>query len=324
MSILDLHAHIILEEGFGQAGKFGPELSKDENGVPFFRVGEFQMKPMEYRGTAFMEMDLREERMEQMGIDRQLLSPNPLTMFHFIPDNLAIQYCRIHNDAMAKLVSNYPGKFYGAACLPMQNVDAAIEELNRAVKELGLVAAYTGTNYPYPLDDPRLDDFYRTLVELDVPLFLHPASSGGDKGPDDERLNRFNLTILLGYPYEEMVACATLLFGGVFERHPDVDICITHGGGALPYLYDRFVGMTQFGTWVPESIKEHGLQAMVRKLWFDAHVDGETAHNRLLEVVGQDRLVYGTNFGGWDTPSAADDFAASLTANGEKLLRLDR
>ena len=126
---------------------------------------------------------------------------------------------------------------------------------------------------------------------MNVPLFLHPASSGGDKGPDDSRLDRFNLTILLGYPYEEMLACATILFGGVLERHPKLDICISHGGGGLPYLFDRFVGMTKFGNWIPESIREHGFSHMLQKLWFDAHVDGETAHKRLLEVVGHDRLV---------------------------------
>lgn len=321
--VIDLHAHIILEAGFGVASKFGPELGRDKDGVPFFRIGDYQMKPIEYRGTVFMETDMRLERMERDAIDLQMISPNPLTMFHQIPAETAIRFCQIHNDAMAKVVRDHPGKLLGAACLPMQDIDAAITELHRAVKELGLVAAYTGTHYPFALDDPRMDDFYRELVALDVPLFLHPASSGGDKGPEDERLNRFNLTILLGYPYEEMVACATLLFGGVFERHPDVDICISHGGGGLPYLFDRFVGMTQFGNWVPPSIQEHGFQAMLQKLWFDAHVDGETAHNRLLEVVGADRLVYGTNFGGWDTPSAADEFAASLTPNAEKLLRLN-
>jgi aminocarboxymuconate-semialdehyde decarboxylase len=319
--VIDLHAHVVLEEGFGVAGKFGPELARDADGQSYFRIGDYRMN-IEYRGSVFMETDLRLQRMEADGIDLQMLSPNPLTMFHHIPADTAIKYCKVHNDAMAKLVSNHPGKLLGAACLPMQDVDAAISELHRAVKDLGLSAAYIGTHLPYPLDDPRMDDFYRTVIDLDVPLFLHPASTGGDKGPDDSRLDRFNLTILLGYPYEEMVACATILFGGVFERHPNLDVCISHGGGGLPYLFDRFVGMTKFGNWVPESIQEHGFQTMLRKIWFDAHVDGETAHNRLVEVVGHDRLVYGTNFGGWDTPSAADEFAASLTPNAEKLLRL--
>jgi aminocarboxymuconate-semialdehyde decarboxylase len=320
--VIDLHAHVVLEAGFGAAGKFGPEYAKDESGVPFFRIGEYVMKPISYTGSVFMDTELRLERMAENGIDVQMLSPNPLTMFHHIPADIAARFCQISNDAMAELVSQYPGKLLGAACLPMQDIDVASRELERCVKELGLVAAYTGTDFPHDLDDSCMDTFYQQLVELDVPLFLHPASSGGDAGPLDKRMNRFNLSILLGYPYEEMMACAMLLFGGVFERHPNVDICISHGGGALPYLFDRFEGMTRFGNWVPESIQQHGLDVMVKKLWFDAHVDGATAHNRLLEVVGHDRLVYGTNFGGWDTPPKADEFAASLTPNAEKLLRL--
>jgi aminocarboxymuconate-semialdehyde decarboxylase len=320
--VIDLHAHVVLEAGFGQAGKYGPEYSRDENGVPFFRIGDYKMKPITYHGTVFMDMNLRLERMAEDGIDMQMLSPNPLTMFHHIPADVAKRFCRVQNDAMAELVNRHPGKLLGAACLPMQDIEAANRELERCTGELGLVAAYTGTHLPHDLDDPCMDDFYRQLVALEVPLFLHPASSGGDEGPMDERMNRFNLSILLGYPYEEMVACAQILFGGVFDRHPDVDICISHGGGAMPYLFDRFEGMTRFGNWVPESIQERGLQAMIRKLWFDAHVDGATAHKRLLEVAGQERLVYGTNFGGWDTPPKADEFAASLTPNAEKLLRL--
>ena len=320
--VIDLHAHAVLEAGFGVAGKFGPELSKDTNGVPFFRIGEYQMKPMEYRGTVFMETELRLERMEQHGIDLQMLSPNPLTMFHHIPADIALKYCQVHNDAMAEIVAAHPGKLLGSAALPMQDVDAAITELERAVSQLGLIAAYTGTHYPVTLDDSSLDPFYSALTELDVPLFLHPASSGGDKGPEDPRLDRFNLSILLGYPYEELMAVAALIFGDVLERHPKLDVCISHGGGGLPYFVDRFNGMTQFGAWVPDSIRENGFEAQMKKLWFDAHVDGEPAHKRMVEVFGTEKLVYGTNFGGWDTPSKADDFAASLAANAERLLRL--
>ena len=320
--VIDLHAHVVLEETFNQAGKFGPELAKDDQGIPYFRIGQYQMKPMDYRGSVFMDMAKRLEKMDAMGIDRQMLSPNPLTMFHQIPADIAATFCQVHNDAMAERVADHPDRLLGSAALPMQDVDLAIRELERA-KSLGLVAAYTGTHYPFDLDDPRLDEFYAALVALEMPLFLHPASSGGDKGPEDARLNRFNLTILLGYPYEEMLAVATLIFGGVLDRHPDVDICISHGGGGMPYFVDRFIGMAGFGNWAPESVRSEGFPAQLKKLWFDAHVDGDAAMARLREVMGDDRLVYGTNFGGWDTPHAADDLAAALTPNAEKLLRLE-
>jgi aminocarboxymuconate-semialdehyde decarboxylase len=317
--VLDLHAHAVLEAAFGRAGRYGPEVGVDD-GVPFFRIGAFRMKPMSYRGTVFMDVEKRLESMDRLGIDLQLLSPNPLTMFHRIEADVAAQFCRVHNDAMAELVTRHPGKFLGAAALPMQDVDAAMRELERAVKELGLVAAHTGTRYPFPLDDPRLDDFYRTVVALDVPLFLHPESTGGAEGPDDGRLGRFDLTILLGYAYEETLAVATLVLGGVLDRHPDIDICVSHGGGAMPYLIDHFERMGQLRNW--SALHGGTFRQAMSRLWFDAHTEGDAAHELLVNMLGTERLVYGTNFGGWDTPREVDDFAASLTTNAERLLRL--
>jgi len=319
--VIDLHAHVVIEAAFGTAGRYGPELAVDTNGMSYFRIGKYQMKPMAYRGTVFMDMARRLEQMERIGIDLQMLSPNPLTMLHRVEAEHAVAFCRVHNDAMAELVARHPGKLLGAAALPMQDVDAATAEIERAVKQLGLVAAYTGTDYPFGLDDARLDDFYRTLVALDVPLFLHPASSGGAEPPDDARLTRFDLGILMGYAYEETMAAATLVLGGVLERHPRLDVCISHGGGSMPYLIERFQRMSEFRAWAPESVRANGFRHELKRLWFDAHVEGTRAHELLVETVGTERLVYGTNFGGWDTPKHVEPFAADLTANARRLLR---
>ena len=321
--IIDTHAHIVLKKAFGKAGKYGPETGTDENGIPFFRIGEYKMKPMKYEGTVFMENDMRIELMDTLGIDLQLLSPNPLTMFHRIEPDVANEFCKIHNDAMAETVSEYPDRFLGSASLPMQDIDAACRELERSIKTLGLVAASTGTDYPFGLDDPRLDDFYKTMVDFNVPLFLHPASTGGVGGPDDWRMGRFDMSIMLGYAYEETLAAATIILGGVMDRHPNLDICISHGGGAMPYLVERFVGMSEFRDWAPEGVKENGFRNELKRLWFDAHVHGEKSQKMLFDLVGEDRLVYGTNFGGWDTPKKLEDFAPDLTENAKKLLRLN-
>ena len=321
--IVDLHAHIVLEAGFGVAGRYGPELAVDDDGVSYFRIGAYRMKPMAYRGTVFMDVDKRLALMDRLGIDLQLLSPNPLTMFHGIEADIAERFCRVHNDAMAEVVAKHPHRLLGAAALPMQDPEAACRELERAVRDLGLTAAHTGTDYPFPLYDPCLDDFYRTLVALNVPLFLHPASTDGANPPADERLNHFDLGLIVGYAYDESLAVASLIFGGVLERHPEVDICISHGGGALPFLMGRYDGMARLRAWAPESVREHGFRHEARKLWYDAHVEGEAARDLLVESVGQDRLVFGTNFGGWDTPtSPATDFDAALTPNAQRLMRL--
>ena len=319
--VIDVHAHAVLEAGFGVAGRHGPELGVDNDGVSFFRIGEFRM-PIVYRGTVFMDVGKRLELMDQLGIDLQLLSPNPLTFFHGIEPDLALRFCRVHNDAMAELVSRHPGRLLGSAALPMQDPYAAAGELTRAVRELGLVAAYVGTDYPFPLDDPTLDDLYRTFVTLDVPLFLHPSSTGGAGLPADARLRRFDLELIVGYAYDESLAVASLVYGGVLERHPALDICISHGGGAMPFLFGRYEGIARSRGWAPESVRQNGFRHEVRKLWFDAHVEGQGALDLLIEAVGRDRLVYGTNFGGWDTPDETSDFDVSLTPNAEKLLRL--
>ena len=319
--VIDLHAHVVLEAGFGVAGRHGPELSVDDDGVSFFRIGEYRMKPMSYRGTVFMDVERRLRLMDKLGIDLQMLSPNPLTFFHGIERHLAIEYCRVHNDAMAMLVAGHPDRLLGSAALPMQDPDAAAKELERAVRELGLVAAYVGTDYPFPLDDACLDDLFRTFVALDVPLFLHPSSTDGAGLPADARLERFDLGLIVGYAYDESLAVASLIFGGVIERHPQLDICISHGGGALPFLMGRYEGLSRFRDWAPDSVKEHGFRHEARKLWFDAHVEGKASRDLLEDAVGKDRLVYGTNFGGWDTPRSTSAFDASLSNNAERLLR---
>lgn len=320
----DVHAHVVLEAAFGAAGPYGPQLAEDAEGVPFFRIGSYSMKPMRYRGSLFMDPARRLEAMDRDGIGRQLLSPNPLTMLHKVEGRHAAGYCRVHNDAMAELVATRPDRFLGAAALPMQDVEQASKELDRAVNELGLVAPYVGTDFGFPLDDPRLDDFYRHLVELDVPLLLHPASTGGSSGPDDPRLSRFDLSILLGYAYDETLAVAALVFGGVLERHPLLDVCVSHGGGAAVYLADKFAFAARTRPWVPEPVRELGFDHYLRRLWFDNHVHGPGSRHLLRQTLNVDHLVFGTNYGGWDSGGshAREPDVVALTANAERLLRV--
>ncbi len=323
MGAIDIHAHIVLEAGFGQAGPSGPELATDEQGVPFFRIGDYSMKPMNYRGSLFMDVEKRLRHMDRDGIEIQLLSPNPLTLFHGIDADDAIRYCRVHNDAMAEVVAQHPGRFLGGAALPMQDVDAAMTELERAVRQLDLTAPYVGTDFGYELDDVRLDDFYRLLVELDVPLFLHPASTDG-VGKPPARMRRFELSLLVGYAYDETLAVAALILGGVTERHPDVDICVSHGGGVIGFLAEKFAFACDTRPWAPEHLRDGAFLTHLRRLWFDSHMDAQPALDLLVDTVGTEHMVFGTNYGGWDSGGghARDEFILSLTPNARRLLRL--
>ena len=100
------------------------------------------------------------------------------------------------------------------------------------------------------------------------------------------------------------------------DRHPNIDICVSHGGGAATFLAKRFDSMASF------QGNESDFVSALRTLWYDSHLEPGEAHDFVVSVVGKDRMVYGTNFGGWDTPDEITEFDRSLGVNAERLLRL--
>ena len=103
---------------------------------------------------------------------------------------------------MVQHIDPFKDRLLGSASIPLQDPELACKELERAVKDLGLIAAYIGSDYGFSLDDPKLDVFYQTVVDLDIPLLIHPATNNGIRGAADERLSRFGLDLILGYAYE--------------------------------------------------------------------------------------------------------------------------
>ena len=101
---IDTHAHVVLAETEGAAGAYGPEVLFDGE-VPIYRIGKYRLRGVQYRGSAFMDLQVRLKRMDQAGIDVQVLTPNPLTYFHYIEPAAALAFSRIHNDALAAIDS---------------------------------------------------------------------------------------------------------------------------------------------------------------------------------------------------------------------------
>lgn len=322
---IDVHAHAVLPGTMGSAGIYGPEIGSDGPDRPWFRVGEYRLEGVRYEGSAFMDVDVRLQNMLAADIDFQVLSPNPLTYLHHVEPNLAIEYCRQHNDEIAALVSQHPTKLAAMASLPMQSPMAACEELERAVKELGMVGAYIGSELPLPLDSDELDDFYGRLCKLNVPLFIHPAPSGIDGPAGDKRLQKFELEIMLGFAAQEALTIATLILGGVMSRHPTLDICLSHGGGAIAMIAERLADATRRRPWSPDYLRQDGaFEALLSRFWLDNHVHDDKLLQLLESYVGPEHIVLGTNFSGWDQPKQVqiDDLRTQRMAdNARRLLR---
>ncbi|MBI2799105.1 MAG: amidohydrolase [Gammaproteobacteria bacterium] len=321
---IDVHAHAVLEETMGAAGAYGPELGHEA--APRFRVGNYELHGVRYRGSAFMDPVLRLRAMDVAGLDYQVLSPNPLTYFHFIEPRLAQAFCRIHNDALATVVKPHAERLGIFAAVPMQDIGFAIEETQRAVADLGMFGPYIGTDFGRPLNDPALDRFYAALTKLNVPLFIHPAPIGIDGPLGDPNLKQFDLDIIVGFAAQETIAVCTLIYGGVLERHPELDICLTHGGGATGYLFGRMASAAKKRPWSRDSLRQDGaFEELLHRLWFDIHVHSEDSLALLRERVNCSRLVFGTNFAGWDQQAGNIREEAKVYGdNARRLLRVTR
>ena len=319
--MIDVHAHTVLAGVMGCAGHYGPELGIGPEGRPRFRVGGYVLDGVDYTGSPFMDVDVRLALNDRLGIDLQVLSPNPITYFHHIEPDIAAEFCRWHNAELAAVVAAHPDRLQGFAQLPMQDVHASVAELRRA-RDLGLVGAYIGTEFGMDLDDEHLDALWATLVELDVPVFIHPAPSGIDGPLRDQRIRKYDLDLALGFLYEETMAVAHLIYGGVLDRHPELDICLSHGGGASAFMLGRLDHLGRTRPWA----REHPIDfaGQLRRLWFDQHVHDDAALELLERQVGRDRLVVGTNLAGWDAPTEPDQipFVADYDANARRLLRI--
>jgi aminocarboxymuconate-semialdehyde decarboxylase len=324
MNVIDIHAHAVFAETLNSIKGLGPEIggTKDH---PWFRVGDYKLEGVRYKNTPFMDINLRLEAMDALGIDYQVISPNPITYFHFIETTAAINYCKLHNDSMASAISNHANRLGGFASLPMQDPEAASKELERCITELGFLGAYIGTDFPLGLGSTEMDIFYSTCVELDVPLFVHPAPQGINGPYGDNRLDSFSLDLTVGFANDETAALGNLIFGGVLHRHPTLDVCISHGGGNIPFLAGRLALAAENRHTSPDWIREEGeFLKQLKLIWFDNHVHQDASLKLLEEIVGNERQVLGTNFLGWDQPdrNSLKSTPSFLANNAKKLLRL--
>ena len=324
MNVIDIHAHAVFAETLNSIKGLGPEIggTKDH---PWFRVGDYKLEGVRYENTPFMDINLRLEAMDALGVDYQVISPNPITYFHFIEANAAINYCKLHNDTMASVISNHTNRLGGFASLPMQDPEAASKELERCITELGFLGAYIGTDFPLGLGSTEMDIFYNTCVELDVPLFIHPAPQGINGPYGDNRLDSFSLDLTVGFANDETAALGNLIFGGVLYRHPTLDVCISHGGGNIPFLAGRLALAAENRHTSPDWIREEGeFLKQLKLIWFDNHVHQDASLKLLEEIVGNERQVLGTNFLGWDQPdrNSLKSTPSFLANNAKKLLRL--
>jgi aminocarboxymuconate-semialdehyde decarboxylase len=289
---IDIHAHILTEEMMRlmrqEAPDIGPTLSEVDAEGGVLQVGSIVQRPFP-RGAWDLELRLR--HMEEAGVDMQVLSVCPQTFLYDRDPALTAALSTIQNDSIAKVVLQHPDRFLGIATLPMQDPECAVAELRRSMQQLGLRGAQIGSHVEgRNLDDPTLEPLWAAADELGAFILVHPQKiAGGD------RLKSFYLKNLIGNPLDTTIAAASLVFGGVLERHPNLKFCFAHGGGFMPYQ----VGRMNHGWSVrPEgkvNLKQKPEES-IRRLYFDCILHFEPALRYLVETFGADHVLLGSDY----------------------------
>jgi predicted TIM-barrel fold metal-dependent hydrolase len=243
------------------------------------------------------------------------LSTPPLELVfgpHDTPD-----LARMANDEMAEMVAKYPDRFVAAiASLPMNNMDAANEELDRAVKQLKMkgILIYTSINGK-PLDAPEFSFLFEKMAQYDLPIWIHPARRENFADYETEERSKYQIWACFGWPYDTSAAMARILFTGVFDRYPNLKIITHHLGGLVPYFSERIRdGFDAFGTRSAQDdktllaqLKRHPYE-YYRMYYADTALNGSIpALECGLAFFGSDRVLFGT-----DMPFGPDDVARKI------------
>ncbi len=306
--VIDAHAHwyprefVSLLEKEGEAN--GAKMGRDARGntVVMSVPGGTQTSVLRRN---MIEPELLLKEMAERGIDMYALSmTNP--MVYWAPPAFALKLSQAANDAGAALHAKYPNKFVSSIMLPLQDPKLSLQELDRAAKLPGLRAINMGTHINgRNLHDKAFWPVYARCEELGLPLFLHNLYPFGA-----ERLKDLYMINVLGNPYEDGVAAMALVGGGVLDAFPKLEVYIGHAGGTFPWLIGRF----DYAIGVSPALKhmKQPASAYLKRFYYDVIVFNTEIMRDLIDLVGVERIVMGTDFPQAMAVKQPVDFVESL------------
>ncbi len=228
--------------------------------------------------------------MDRKGLDVAMLSPAPMVYFYWLDADTGLAASRIINDGIARMAAAFPERLMGMGNLPMQHPDAAVAELERVVKQHGFRAVELGTSVgSEQLADARFRPVLRRAEELKVFIFAHPYTASHLCA-----LPGYYLKNLIGNPLQSTVMAANLMFSGALDECRKLKICLAHGGGYLPYQIGRLI----HGHKVRNEAREFTRTSpnrLLRRFYYDALTHDPRALRYLIDLVGADRVVIGTD-----------------------------
>ena len=291
--IIDVHAHILNEDTMQMIAKEAPslkvKLTPIDNDFAVFEIGGTAYKPFP-RGA--WDLERRFQHMKEAEVDVHVLSNTPQTFLYGTDGSQNAAVAAIQNDQIAKHVKDHPGRFYGLATLPMQAPDKAAAELKRAMTKPGMKGAQIGSNINRKnLDEPEFEPVWATANELKALIMVHPTQVAAM-----DRLGKYYLNNLIGNPLDSTIAIASLVFGGVIERYPNIRWYFVHGGGMAPWQAGRFSHGWQVRPEPKVNLKDHGPEKAMAALYYDTILHAQPQLQALVSIIGASRIALGSDY----------------------------
>jgi aminocarboxymuconate-semialdehyde decarboxylase len=319
---IDIHAHHVDPVYIEELQKVMQlETERTGDGKTLFRHDGFTIA---WTRPDMFDVNHRLRDMDQKGIDLRVLSLSTPNVYPWKGAE-QVRITRHVNDELAKFCRQHPDRFAGLASLPLHSVEASLQEIDRAVGELGLKGLAIGSNVGGPpLNDPVYEPLWEKINRLRLPVFEHPMFP-----KDTSDMREFELPLRVGFVFETTLVATRLIYSGIFERYPDFPYILAHTGGALIVVLERldngyrlFPDCRKYISKLPSEY--------AKRLYYDTCAFSEPALMLAVGAVGVQQLLFGTDdpFIGADTahvarlPVSDGDKAAIFGGNAARILAI--
>jgi aminocarboxymuconate-semialdehyde decarboxylase len=290
---IDVHAHILPRDWPDLATKYGDDRfpvihHTEDGGHRIYKDGKF------FREIFPKTWDAEERIADyaRFGVQVQVISTVPVMFSYWAKPQHAFELHQALNDHTAAICRKHPLHYAGIGTVPLQSPQLAVQELERCMDQLDLQGVQIGSHVnDWNLDAPELFDFFQAASELGAAILVHPWDMMGK-----DTMPKYWMPWLVGMPAEQARAACCLIFGGVLERLPKLKVCFAHGGGSFPYSIGRIEHGFHMRPDLVATDNPRNPREYLERVYFDSWVADDRALRYLIDTVGIDRVMMGTDY----------------------------